>query len=438
MRPTPVACALLLGMLAGCGSEPPAATLQPAEAEASGDWVWSLATLPEGVGGEPSVVAAPDGTLYVAAPANLEDGPVNLAWRSRDGQDWDFLGRVNEEYGSNDASIAVGPDGSVWVATFWSTPNASCFAVSRSVDQGDTWQMSGTACGHPLTAAPAGVIADRPWIVAGDAGASVLYDLSTVGAGGGWVVTTSTDNQAWSSAAATPAVGPFTLAGPLAERAGRRAFAWAPGVPSDPRSSTTEGVLLYRWLGPEVASSTDGTAWTTVPVARETIETRYPQATLAQDGAVAAWVTLRGEQTVVRRADEREGAWTTPSDVEANGTNAWPWLAAAGAHTLLVWAHTEAVAPGALAVPTDATWSFHLDLDGVRLQVPEPFHQGPLCAGPGVCDRRAGEFFSAAVDLDGRVAIAYADDRGDEGAFALPLRVWTWGPPPGRAVTPTG
>lgn len=419
---------LALVVLAGCVQGPPED--RPPLADDPTTWEWSLATLPDGIGGEPSIVAAPDGTLFVVAPATLEDGPVNLVWRSRDGRQWDFLGRVNEDHGSNDASIAVGPDGSVWVATFWSTPNASCFAVSRSVDEGDTWQATGTACGHPLTGVPAGVIADRPWIAVGDGGATVLYDLSTVGVGGGWFVTDSADNRQWSDAQPTPAAGPLTLAGPLAARDGRRAFAWAAGIPSDPRSSTTEDVLLYRWLGPDVATSADGGAWTTVAVARETIETRYPQVALTQEGGVAAWVTLRGEQTVVRLAEQVNGAWGPPTDVDATGTNAWPWLAAAGGHTLLVWEHTNATAPGTLAVPADAPWTFRLLLDGMPLEVPGVVHRGPLCAGPGMCDRRAGEFFSAAVTTDGRVAIAYADDQGDEGAFALPLRIWTWAPSP--------
>ena len=431
------AAVAVLALFGGCLAGPMEQEAPAPASQATSVGGWNLTTLPDGVGAEPSIVAAPDGTLYVAAPATLDDGPVNLAWRSRDGRRWDFLGRVNEEHGSNDASIAVGPDGAVWVATFWSTPNASCFAVSRSVDQGDTWQATGTACGHPFTAAPAGVIADRPWIAADHGGAAVLYDFSTVGAGGGWLVTTSADNLAWSAAEPTPAAGPLTLAGPLAARDGRHTFAWAAGIPSDPRSSTSEDILLYRWLGPDVATSVDGGAWTTVSVAQETIETRYPQAALTANGAVAAWVTLRGDQTVVRWAQESEGTWATPTDIEATGTNAWPWLATSGQHTLLVWERTNTTAPGALAVPADSEWTFQLVLDGMRMQVPGIVHRGPLCAGPGVCDRRAGEFFSATVTPDGRIAIAYADDQGGEDAFALPLRVWTWVPPSQAAGTVT-
>lgn len=388
-------------------------------------WGWTNTTLPGGVGGEPSIVASSDGTLYVAAPATLEDGAFNLAWRSDDGRTWTFLGRVNEDHGSNDASIAVAPDGAVWLATFWSRPDASCFAVARSQDHGNTWQETSNACAHPLAGRP-GIVTDRPWIAADAQGGHVLYSLQA-GASIDWFIASSADNLAW-TAERTPALGPVTLAGPLSARDGMRAFAWALGVPSDPTSSTPQDVQLYRWLGPEVATSEQGGEWQSRSIARETIESRYPQVALTAEGAVASWVTLRDGQTVVRLAEQADGEWGAPRDVEATGTNTWPWLASLGGHTLLVWEHTDAKAPGALAVPEDAQWSFQVLLDGVRLDVPVLSHRGPLCAAPGSCDRRAGEFFSAAVTVDGQVYIAWADDLGDGPAFALPLRIVRWGP----------
>jgi hypothetical protein len=110
---------------------------------------------------EPSIRAARDGTLYIAAPTGLgntaRDGTESeggdVIWRSTDdGATWEFLGSLDENVGGGDADIAPDHSGVLWGSglTLVNT------TASVSTDQGDTFTV------NPINTLS--TVVDRQWI----------------------------------------------------------------------------------------------------------------------------------------------------------------------------------------------------------------------------------------------------------------------------------
>lgn len=164
MRPWPMftMVTLVLVSLAGCVEDEPEPDI-PAEPEPEPIVLEALqfapslrigAPEPLGIGGEPSIATAPDGTIYISAPiiayTDLATGFVGggfgqgRIWRSTDGgATFDLLndenGRLTPDDGGNgDTDIAVDALGHVY---FVDLAGGVPFLYSR--DQGDTWTSGG-------------------------------------------------------------------------------------------------------------------------------------------------------------------------------------------------------------------------------------------------------------------------------------------------------
>lgn len=182
MRPLPMHGRALLAavVLAGCVSAPAPAPepATPALVVVEGPRIDATQTARE-----PSLVAAPDGTLYVAGywgpvryaerppatPANAASVP--LLWRSADaGATWERLDLSRDPLarGNSDVSLAVDADGRLYYASLSFGPPGYAIAMGASADRGATWRWS------LLSAAP---YADRPWVrIAPDGAAHVVWN----------------------------------------------------------------------------------------------------------------------------------------------------------------------------------------------------------------------------------------------------------------------
>lgn len=405
--------------LAGCLTVDVPAIVDARDDDAQGQ---AFARLPEpSLGGEPSIAAAADGlAAYVVAPAG--DEGLNRAWRSVDGgTSWESLGPVAEEFGTNDATIALRPDGSVWVGTFWSRapppyPQVTdsspfCTAVSVSRDGGASWDTNPFGCGIPIG------LDERPWLAASARETFLLHHQPAFGA---WTLSRTTDNAQWVNLP-TPAVGPAVVSPPVATD---EFVAFTFGIPSP---SAAGGV---EFVGPFLATSRDsGVTWDVAEVARDSIDGRFQQLAMGDDVGIVAWSSLRDDGTMQVRASRLDGdAWIAPMDISVSGTSAMPWAAASGSRLLVAWLHAdESAHPHAVAA--DAEWRVRVWRDGQTTQLPHVVHRGPLCSAYGapLCpDGRSplGDFFSAAAFPDGRALVAVGVDAdGAYGFNAVPLHV---------------
>ncbi|MHB8634437.1 MAG: sialidase family protein [Thermoplasmatota archaeon] len=365
---------------------------------------------------EPSIAVAPDGTIYVVAPAvgGAPHGTSNHLWRSGDGGvTFALVGTVSEAAGTGDASLAIAPDGALWIATMQYTnpsnpektvgPNFQCTSVSVSHDQGKTFQDNNFACVAPLV--PVDAAWDRPWI-AHDA--TQGYVLNWRYEGGEFLETLvrSPDNQQWVGGPLT--TGPPMFNGPVTADGSTLL------VPYFDSSS----VLGLPPIG--VAASMDGgTTWTRHDLGRGLIS-NFPVAAASGGQGVAAWTapqsgSNRDSAQGVFAAKEASSAWaTTPVNLDQNGTNAFAWAAADGGHRAVAWLHANSAEHPSKVAP-ETPWSLKIWLDGQTYTVDPLVHRGPICVVLyGVAcpegSRGMGDFLSAAILKNGRVAVAYAAD----------------------------
>lgn len=374
---------------------------------------------------EPSVAAAPDGTLYVLASGHL--------WRSADGgASWEALGESYCTFQTpacpgleaRDLGLPHGWDGDLVADAAGrlhylglGCAGQSCVPHHTSDDRGESWSD-----GHDLAQdmpKDQTFNFDRQWITrrASDGALFatwrhlqnhvVMRASPDGGATWGDVVTVADD----------------TASGPLVvDEANGRLF-----VP-----------LGYGDM--QLARSDDGGAtWTTVDVpdsaARGAI---FPVAAADAAGNLyAAWAEdvadavnsnaglQEGARPVVRLASSRDGglSWTEPVVLSAEGSTAvFPWIAAGAAGRVVVaWYEnvlgTPLGAPGewhvALAVSVNA------DADAPEFATvrvtDEPAHVGPVCTSGGGCDVYGGDrslldFFEVGIAPDGQPFLAWGAD----------------------------
>ena len=115
---------------------------------------------PETFAAEPSIRAARDGSIYIAAPTGLgnvrtdsESGGGDVIWRSDNGgRTWEFLGSLDNQQGGGDADLAPDRDGVLWGSGL----TLANTTAAISVDKGENWNS------NPVGSLSA--VVDRQWI----------------------------------------------------------------------------------------------------------------------------------------------------------------------------------------------------------------------------------------------------------------------------------
>ena len=461
MRPALLALVALL--LAGCASPAaqvdPVADLPPAVSDAVEALEPAVFGAPVpiplagvgGIGGEPSIAAAPDGTLYVAAPAiSAESGYLGTergqsrVWRSDDGgASWTLLnderGVLNgDACGNGDADVATDARGAVYVVDLC---GGVPFHASR--DKGESWTSL-----DDVTGAGQDDGRDRQWIDAKGDGRIVVVVAGTEDADPRSIVLTqSRDGGATWSEKKVIATKMIQIGNVVIADALTYAMAYVEpvdGSGTTPQSSNRDGrmhVLVTR---------DGGESWTDTP-----IERRLPRGfgvlfggfsatnifpTMAADAAgnlYLAWSENAPDWTGTRvwltRSLDRGASWDEPVALTPPSGNAvFPWLAAGSeGRVALAYLRTDALGPPG---HTSGPWYLHVAQtitgasdapEWVDVRAAEaPVHAGPICQSGGAClflgdavsDRTLLDFFEVTiVPTTGAIAVAYATDPAEEG-----------------------
>ena len=405
-------------------------------------------------GGEPMVLAHPNGTLLYAGhesttlihPEGATEsssaytdeyrGQVN-AWYSDDhGATWHYVDRTlppdnSAGSGFSDPDYAIDAAGNVYLSEI----NLVNVAVSKSTDAGHSYTLQNFFAED---------VTDRQWSAAGPA--NVLFMVGNADEGGtvptdpagnnGHLIYRSTDGgRTFSEAVEDPGglgdlvfdQGSGTLyeahyeGGSLVLAAFRNALA-----PDDTTALTPEkhtiarGVnLLSHWPAIDVDSAGN------VYVAWDETGNGGREA--------GVWYSY---------SNDRGNTWAEPVEVSPDDrTDIWPWIAVGDAGRVAVaWFGADRALPS--NDPEQATaddgWNVYVAQTTSGLgcykspnpgfhttqATPDPFHTGAICMGGTTCeaggpDRRLGDYFTIDVDTTGAVVVAYSDTR-QGGAVALP------------------
>lgn len=372
-------------------------------------------------GVEPSIAAAPDGTLYVTTPLRL--------WRSDDGgKTWKEIGTPTcpqglpecpglESYtpgmkGAGDADIWVTPDGRVHWLGLSDGANAIPYQVSE--DKGETWSDVVDLAGDDS--------GDREWIT-GRADGTLFANWRNFPAQGDpmIVMRASYDGgRTWTDATD---IAPDTRQG---------------GIAVDPTSTAL--ALAHDPGGKiQVAHSFDnGTTWESVVVSDDPLQGHVFPVTaydaegnlyvayahdkdgVADQGGTIPNRPLETPALYLHVSKDKGLTWSPAVQVNAPGTTAWfPWIAAgAGGRVILVWYQDDLGLPRQASTKTYVMSGISLNADAeapeFRLTrvAPEPVHRGPECReNPGVCTRSLLDFFEVAIHPDGYPVVTYGVDQ---------------------------
>lgn len=373
-------------------------------------------------GAEPSVAAAPDGTLYVTTPLAL--------WRSDDaGKTWQDIGTPTcpvgalptcpglEETepgmrGGGDADLYVSPDGRLHWLGLADGDNAIPYQVS--LDKGETWgdvtDLAGDDSG------------DREWIT-GRADGTLFASWRNFPASADATIKSSVSydgGQSWSNGTD---VADDTRMG---------------GIAVDPTSNAL--ALAYDPDGKvNVARSfDDGKTWTSTQVVEDSVQgqvfpvvaydmngTLYlvyahdPDGSFGAESPAGTNRPLELPNVYLSVSHDKGVSWTQAVQVNPLGTTAWfPWIAAGGpGRVVITWYQND---DGLARQMTDEVYvmaGISLDADypeprfSVTRMDPDPIHRGPECReNPGVCNRSFLDFFEVAITPDGRAFAAWAQD----------------------------
>lgn len=353
---------------------------------------------------EPGIDVAPDGTLYVNAPAGLLSslpGSASFLWRSDDGGGtWALAppGLRAAFPGGGDSDVAVDPgNGTVYFSDLWGVSSTA----SVSEDMGETWFAS------PLSGLP---IHDRQWLATPGGGVVYLtYNQIPLGV----MVSRSVDGGRTFlghslAASVLDRAGCVCPPGTLVVDAGTAAPGLADRV-GVVYATSTGGIGFAR-------SVDGGLTFTQVPVAadREGIATAAAFPVVVRAGAerlVAVWQeSVEGERTRVQFSDSADwgGSWSEPRALVDEGTPLFPWVDADGTGKVAVSLyHTDQVTLPDTA-PEEAVWfeRYLESLDGGQTFSPlvtvdpEPVKTGPICTQGAACteDRELLDFQAVALD----------------------------------------
>jgi hypothetical protein len=354
--------------------------------------------------GEPGIDVAPDGTLYVNAPAGLLSnlpGAPSFVWRSTDaGATWTLTPaslRANLP-GGGDSDISVDGSGKLYMTDLW----LGSATVSTSSDRGQTWVADPTN---------GVVVQDRQWIAA--TGGGVAYHV-THQIPVGLVVSKSVDGGVTypvQSVAATAVDQTGCICPP--------GVLIASGTGAMAGLSDKVGVIYATSTGGvKFAHSANGglTFANSVVSPSSSADTSLAFPVVASNGGSqlsAVWLEVSGGTSVVRFAQSPDWGqtWGAPRTLVSTGANVYPWVAAAGSKVAVTVYHTDTSGTPDSA-PPGAQWfeSYLESVDGgstfssLTTVDPTPVKSGPICTGGTNCsaDRELLDFQSVAIDPAGR------------------------------------
>ncbi len=380
---------------------------------------------PDGFGSEPSILATREGTLFIVSVLGSAEARGDGVWRSRDdGATWEYLGKVDYPFGGGDSDLDEDEAGRLYVTGQWRPVALPIYltggeSVATSTDGGDTW------INHPVAGyLPA---ADRQWVAThGDGTAYLVYNEL---ASGLMVTKTTNGGLVWQPPVQVPGT------------ASSGSFGFPNGIAGDPVVDA-DGVLYIPYgpgpggSGPQrIYISRDGAAsFEEVVVAVPAGDARFGVifSSLAVDlegGLYLVWVVAEGGRQRVVLSHSADGTnWSEAVDVSpVHSTAVFPWIVAGEPGRVAVtynrapgWFMSDDAPQGAqwfpaIAFSDDARAAEPLFTEVVLQQTPN--HVGPLCTGGTGCDpqyRGLGDFFEAAMMPDGRVAVVWPDDAGDQ------------------------
>lgn len=334
-----------------------------------------------GPGGEPMLALAPDGTIYLQAVSSPPDGaPLSAAWRSDDGgATWRALaipeGAAADSY---DGAIAVGPDGTVYLANAENTR----LRIWSSADKGESWDE---------LAIPAIAPAHRMWLVPSDGRLDVGVD--TLGG--------PNFHFAIEDARVTPVARNYDVGGSLARR--------EDGLLLWPRH---EAAPVDRFVA--YTSRDDGATWTNAAMTSDELPETFP---VGEARRTSIWTptvfdsngtayharSARGAILLSRSLDEG-ATWSPEVALTREGEFAvLPWMAGLD----VVGVVQNGSAWNAIALRVE--WPPDADAPTIRrATLPGIIHEGTLCTFGQACDpaeRPLGDF-GAVLTLPGGDAIA--------------------------------
>lgn len=432
------AWAALAVLVLGIPSVAPAAA--PADAPV---WGAPVVVDPTRDGQEPSLLLAPDGTVYVAAPSALTARSCRSGWlwRSDDGGET-FTPLVSEvpgvgcsrgvAIGGGDSDLALAARGRLLYADL----SGADVSVAASDDRGSTWTSS-----TPLGSVVPG--ADRQWIAADGDTVYLLYHqcVVLVSCGAGFLVSKSLDGGV-----TFPFVFPAThiddadsadLAGPL--------VVGADGSLSFPFFVVTKNKFEVR-----VATSHDGAlTWQESTIAIRAYDPRHVFPILATDDAGDMYVTwaeerwdghtLDGYDLFEAHSTDAGSTWSTPRRLTSGpGSAEEPWIVAgAPGRVAIAYYGTDdgrAHRDGDAAVPDDARYlvrvAYSFDaLDATPTWAVTDADGTPVLVG--MLGRELYDFLTIRMDPAGRLALAYARQTDAPGGDSF-LR----GPPVSVVIAP--
>jgi hypothetical protein len=405
-------------------------------------------------GGEPSVVAHPNGTLLYAAHAGTTHfyapeaaegseafyekyrGQVHSWYSVDNGATWTFVERSlppdNLPFsGFSDPDFAIDSSGNVYLSEI----NLVNVAMSKSTDGGRSYKLRNFF---------AMTITDRQWSAAGPT--DVLFLVGNADEGGtfptdpagnnGHLIYRSVDGgQTFSEAVEDPGglgdlvfdlprgtlYEPHYEGGKLVMAAFRNPLdANVEAALTPEKHTVAQGVnMLSHWPAIDVDPAGN------VYVAWD------EGGNGAREAGVWYSYSTDGGRT-----------WAAPARVDTDArTDIWPWIAAGDPGRVAVaWFGNDKELPGHdaeragpgdgwnvyVAQTTTGTGCTKSPNPGFRVTraTPEPFHVGTVCMGGTICqaqlvDRRLGDYFTIDVDTTGALVAAYSDTR-QGGAVALP------------------
>lgn len=431
-------------------------------------------------GGEPSISAAMDGTLYVAFPgcdtgfyladlpgqATCAHGPI---YRSADdGASWMRLngerdGRYDDggkgPAANGDAEVTTDAAGSVYASNL-----GGGIQMHRSDDKGKTWTYIGNVVEE-------GEGSDRQWIAAAAPGHLIVAwmgsgtDAADKEQGRAVIVNTTFDGGAsWTGSLALGAnIG---WLGPVAfDPDGRTAYIPFTQVEGDGAIGIVVGSSTFSM---RVARTLDGGAtweildtgarWTTPQVAGHWSGVHMaPALDVTGDGTVVVayavdrdllgqGVTAGGTELRLMASRDGGATWSAPQVAEITapatgqvgesgaGSPIMPWVAGGAGDRFAVTYLYSAVGTDTDYQP--AIWDVRaLFVDGLAtpdetmadVLIEANVHQGAVCSRGGTClvtgsDRALLDFFESDVTPDGRLVLAYPADPAADGKY-IEIRV---------------
>lgn len=359
-------------------------------------------------GPEPVVVVAEDGTVFVAAQDAAGGAP--RVWVSTDGAKSFRLSRPSGA-GGGEVDIAVGRG-----FTFVSQLSPSGNVVSYSNDKGQTWRQTAFA---GTTYFERELVAIDPqgsaYLVArfglGQLSAAQPGEEASVARSDDGGVTFLPVGTAWDSNR-EPGLGIGNFL----------AYGSTLGMAYNCRDARA---VCF-------AKSTDrGATWSQHLVAQRNVNVDNVYPILAASGArlVVTWSDASDGRLAVWAASSTDGgaSWSAPARVSAmDETATLPWVAMGGGRTWVVYLSTDvALTEAGAAAAQDAQWfatAVRVD-DALAPQargpvVPDVVHEGVISkpvgrpGEGGPFDRSFGDFFTVAVDREGRALVAVVKTTG--------------------------